>query len=77
MPMLSGICSAAQKPIFFGFYVNGVTLVCVLKLGGIHATISPMKARAFYGENSVSLPWQPFSQVTDAKLYNAIPRFAR
>lgn len=25
MPILSGICFAAQKP-FFGFYVNGATL---------------------------------------------------
>ena len=26
MPMSSGICSASKKPIFFGFYVRGVTL---------------------------------------------------
>ena len=34
------------------------------------------KARAFYVEDPIRLPRQPFSQVTDSKLCHLIPRFA-
>jgi len=47
-----------------------------LQLICFRAIIPPTKARIFYEKDIVCLPWQDLSQVTDAKLYNAIPRFA-
>ena len=37
----------------------------------------PVKARKYYDQSTFRLPWQPFRQVTDAKLCQPIPQFAR
>ena len=42
-----------------------------------HAIIFPTKARVLYAQNTIRMPREPFSQVTDAKLYRLIPGFAR
>ena len=35
------------------------------------------KVRNWYAQSTFRLPWQPFRQVTDAKLCKRIPGFAR
>ena len=74
MPILS-VLATLLKSRFFGFYVNGVTLAFVAFAQRLcYNTLT--KARAFYDKNTIRMPWQPFRQVTDAKLCNAIPTFA-
>ena len=45
-------------------------------IGGSLCYNAPNESEGMYGENTFCLPWQDLSQVTDAKLYNAIPAFA-
>ena len=88
MMMVAGffVFTPSAKSRFFVIYFKGVTLADRtafpqgkpwLHSFSFRATISPTKARVFYAQNFIRLPWQSFSQVTDAKLCKQIPKFAR